>query len=164
MLLNVFSLGDILLDQTIVPERTQRYRHNGRFRSPARRRRPWSSFRESHRRPSNRHRSRSPRRFSRSVRDESDLIGDHQKVILTHSLTWTYVPTSSWINTMVTQTRHSRDTSERSYSESDTTKWSSMGYVYLQMEGLSVLRFSEHVLMLWWPPPFSKESTKKEMK
>ena len=42
-------------------------------RSPSRRRRPSSSFHESHRRPSTRHRSRSPRRFSRSVRDESDL-------------------------------------------------------------------------------------------
>ena len=48
------------------------------------------------------------------------LIGYHQKAILTHSLSMdlrTHV-------TMVTQTRHSRDMSERSYSGSDTTKWS----------------------------------------
>ena len=48
------------------------------------------------------------------------LIGYHQKAILTHSLSMdlrTHV-------TMVTQTRHSRDTSERPYSGSDTTKWS----------------------------------------
>ena len=48
------------------------------------------------------------------------LIGYHQTAILTHSLSMdlrTHV-------TMVTQTRHSRDMSERSYSGSDTTKWS----------------------------------------